>query len=86
MRDFVEGISTLKLLFAHSIMEPIDAYRPRPGEELNQAPRTPHDTDLSTLIDLSTATDQPIVITEGGRDVGVVDKATLLAGIKGGDN
>ena len=84
--DFVEGISTLKLLFAHSIMEPVDAYRPRPGEDLVLAPRAPHDTDLSALIDLSTTTDQPIVITEGGTDVGVIDKATLLAGIKGGDN
>jgi len=26
------------------------------------------------------------VITDGGNDVGVVDKATLLKGIKGGDN
>ena len=86
VRDFVEGISTLKLLFAHSIMEPIDAYQPRSGEDLGLAPRAPHDTDLSALIDLSTATEQPIVITEGGRDVGVIDKATLLARIKGGDN
>ena len=82
----MEGISTLKLLFAHSIMEPIDAYRPRPGESLRLALRAPHDTDLSALIDLSTTTELPVVITEDGRDVGVIDKATLLAGIKGGDN
>ena len=86
VRDFVEGISTLKLVFAHTIMEPIDAYRPSPGEDLALAPRTSHDTDLSGLIDLSTTTDHPIVITDGGTDVGVVDKATLLRGIKGGDN
>ena len=86
VRDFVEGISTLKLVFAHTIMEPIGEYRLRPGEDLGLAPRAAHDTDLSGLIDLSTSTDQPIVITDGGRDVGVVDKATLLKGIKGGDN
>lgn len=85
VRDFVEGISTLKLLFAHSIMEPVDGYRPRPGEDLSLAPRASHDADLSALIDLSTTTHQPIVITEGGRDVGVVDKTTLLRGIKGSD-
>ena len=86
VRDFVEGISTLKLIFAHTIMERIGAYRPRPGEDLSQAPRAPHDIDLSGLIDISTTTDQPIVITDGGTDVGVIDKATLLKGIKGGNN
>ena len=86
VRDFVEGISTLKLIFAHTIMENIDAYQPDPGDDLSKSPRTPHDTDLSGLIDLSTQTDQPIVITDEGRDVGVVNKTTLLKGIKGGDN
>ena len=86
VRDFVEGISTLKLIFAHTIMARIDDYRPRPGEDLKLSPRAAHDTDLSGLIDIAAATDQPIVIEEGGRDVGVIDKATLLKGIKGGDN
>ena len=86
VRDFVEGISTLKLIFAHTIMERIDDYRPRPGEDLSLSPRAAHDTDLSGLIDIAAATDQPIVIEDGGRDVGVIDKATLLKGIKGGDN
>ena len=84
VRDFVEGISTLKLVFAHTIMKRIGEYRLRPGEELSQAPRATHDANLSDLIDLSTTTDQPVVITHGGMDVGVVDKATLLKGIKGG--
>ena len=82
----MEGISTLKLIFAHTIMVPIDAYRPHPGDDLSLAPRVAHDTDLSGLIDVSTTTDQPIVVTDGGNDAGVVDKATLLKGIKGGDN
>ena len=84
--DFVEGISTLKLIFAHTIMDPIDSYRAQPGDDLSKAPRTAHDTDLSGLIDLSTTTDQPIVITDDGKDIGVVNKTTLLKGIKGGDN
>ena len=86
VRDFVEGISTLKLVFAHTIMERIGEYRPRTGEDLSRAPRAAHDVDLSELIDLSTTTDQPVVITDGGTDVGVVDKATLLKGIKGGNH
>ena len=86
VRDFVEGISTLKLVFAHTIMERIADYRPRAGEDLSRAPRAAHDVDLSELIDLSSTTNLPIVITDGGTDVGVVDKATLLKGIKGGND
>ena len=83
--DFVEGISTLKLIFAHTIMIKIDDYQIQPGENLAIAPRVPHDTDLSGLIDISAVSDQPIVITDDGKDVGVVNKSTLLKGIKGGD-
>ncbi len=86
VRDFVEGISTLKLVFAHTIMVRIAEYRPRPGEDLERAPRAAHDIDLSELIDTSIATDQPIVITHDGMDVGVIDKTTLLNGIKGGND
>ena len=85
--DFVEGISTLKLIFAHTIMVKIDDYQPQHGDDLTAAPRTSSETDLSGLIDISTTTDQPIVIqNEDGRDVGVVNKTTLLKGIKGGDS
>lgn len=86
VKDFVEGISTLKLIFAHTIMEKFDDYAAREGEDLSHSPRVPHDTDLSGLIDISTTTDHPIVITDGDADVGVVNKSTLLKGIKGGDN
>ena len=86
VQDFVEGISTLKLVYAHSIMVPIDAYRAQHGDDLASAPRASHGTDLSGLIDISTTTEQPIIITENGADVGVIDKSTLLKGIKGSDN
>jgi len=86
VRDFVEGISTLKLIFAHSVMEPIDGYQLGPGEDLSQSPRVSHGTDLSGLIDISATTTQPIVITDDdGKEVGVVNKTELLKGIKGGD-
>lgn len=86
VRDFVEGISTLKLIFAHTIMTKFDDYQPRNGEDLTKSPRVSHDTDLSGLIDISTTTDQPVVIQDEGKDVGVVNKTTLLQGIKrGGD-
>ncbi|MCP5082182.1 MAG: betaine/proline/choline family ABC transporter ATP-binding protein [Alphaproteobacteria bacterium] len=85
VKDFVEGISKLKLVFAHTIMEKIGKYKPARGEALSKSPRVPHDTDLDHLIDISTETTQPIVITDDdGKDVGVINKSTLLKGIKGG--
>ncbi len=85
VRDFVEGISKLKLVFAHSIMEPFDAYRPAHNEDLSKSPRAHHGTDLDQLIDIAITTDQPIVIEDDeGRDIGVINKSTLLAGIQGG--
>ena len=51
---------------------------------LDGAPRADEGADLDQLIDLSVGTDQPVVITEGGTDVGVVTKPRLLRGIQGG--
>ena len=53
VRDFVEGISRLKLVFAHSIMVPIDRYRPGRPIDFGASPRTHHGTDLDHLIDLA---------------------------------
>ena len=83
--DFVKDISKLKLVFAHTIMETLDEYRPRAGEDLSRSPRTGEDTDLDGLVDLAITTEQPVVITDReGRDVGVVSKDRLLQGIQGG--
>ncbi len=85
VKDFVEGISRLKLVFAHSIMEDIASYKPANGGSLEGSKRVPHDTDLDHLIDIATETDAPIVVqNDDGADVGVIDKSTLLKGIQGG--
>jgi len=85
VRDFVEGISKLKLVFAHSIMEPIDNYQAASNENLAQSPRANHGTDLDQLIDIATTTEHPIVIQDdAGKDVGVITKSRLLKGIQGG--
>ena len=83
--DFVEGISKLKLVFAHSIMQPISDFKPRSTDDMSSSPRVHHGTDLDSLIDISTTTENPIVIVDDdGKDVGVITRATLLKGIKGG--
>ncbi|NOC44185.1 glycine betaine/L-proline ABC transporter ATP-binding protein [Ruegeria sp. HKCCD7559] len=82
VREFVQGISKLKLVKAHSIMEPLDSY----SGPLNGAPRADEGADLDQLIDLAVNSDLPVVITDAGIDVGVVTKPRLLRGIQGGKN
>ncbi|MGV6804485.1 MAG: quaternary amine ABC transporter ATP-binding protein [Ruegeria sp.] len=82
VREFVQGISKLKLVKAHSIMEPLTSY----SGSLDGAPRADEGADLDQLIDLAVNAEQPVVITEGGQDVGVVTKPRLLRGIQGGKN
>jgi glycine betaine/proline transport system ATP-binding protein len=85
VRDFVDGISKLKLVFAHSIMVPIAEYQPTRPINFDESPRAHHGTDLDQLIDIATSTENVIVITgDDGADIGVVDRATLLKGIQGG--
>jgi len=80
VREFVQGISKLKLVKAHSIMQPLESYK----GELNGAPRADEGADLDQLIDISVDTDQPVIITDKGQDVGIVTKPRLLRGIQGG--
>ncbi|WP_424968276.1 quaternary amine ABC transporter ATP-binding protein [Dinoroseobacter sp. S375] len=80
VREFVQGISKLKLVKASSIMQPLESY----SGSLDGAPRADHGADLDQLIDLAVTTEQPVVITDGGTDVGLVTKPRLLRGIQGG--
>ncbi|MEM9343739.1 MAG: glycine betaine/L-proline ABC transporter ATP-binding protein [Pseudomonadota bacterium] len=80
VREFVQGISKLKLVKAHSIMKPMESH----AGPLDDALRADHEADLDQLIDLAVQTEKPIVITESGQDVGLVTKPTLLRGIQGG--
>ncbi|MEM1006629.1 MAG: glycine betaine/L-proline ABC transporter ATP-binding protein [Pseudomonadota bacterium] len=82
VREFVQGISKLKLVKAHSIMDPVDSY----SGSLDGAPRADEGADLDQLIDLAVGTELPVVITDAGADVGVVTKPRLLRGIQGGKN
>lgn len=84
VREFVQGISKLKLIKAHSIMASIDDFRATDDRSLDESLRADEGADLDQLIDLSVQTYAPIIITENGQDVGVVDKARLLRGIQGG--
>lgn len=82
VREFVQGISKLKLVKAHSIMEPLETFK----GSLDGAPRADEGADLDQLIDLAVETDLPVVITSAGADIGIVTKPRLLRGIQGGKN
>ncbi len=85
VRDFVQNISKLKLIFAHTIQVPVHDYVPASGEDLSQSPKVSQDVDLDHLVDIAVTTTQPIVTTDdNGEVVGVVSKDRLLQGIKGG--
>ncbi|MCW1952426.1 MAG: glycine betaine/L-proline ABC transporter ATP-binding protein [Octadecabacter sp.] len=80
VREFVQGISKLKLVKAHSIMKPMQSAT----VSLDGALRADHEADLDQLINLSVSSDKPIVVTDNGQDIGIVTKPTLLRGIQGG--
>jgi glycine betaine/proline transport system ATP-binding protein len=65
-------------------MEPIDAYTRRDGPiDVDAWPEAHPNQSLDQLVDLSIATQHPIVVKLDGRPLGVVTKNALLRGIKG---
>ncbi|MEL6217750.1 MAG: betaine/proline/choline family ABC transporter ATP-binding protein [Pseudomonadota bacterium] len=82
--DFVAGISKLKLIYAHTVMEPLEKIRAC-GKEIvvDACPQAAPDDDLDALVGLAINQENPIVIMDGGAPVGVVTKDALLRGIQG---
>ena len=79
--DFVAGISKLKLIFAHTVMAPIEGFPDLPSPEA--CPQARPDDDLDVLVGLSVDQENPILIMDDGKPVGVVTKDALLRGIQG---
>tara|TARA_B100000676_G_C17985949_1_gene791884 strand:- start:12 stop:1064 length:1053 start_codon:yes stop_codon:yes gene_type:complete len=85
VRDFVAGISRLKLIRAETIMEPWDSWRTKNSLDADSGPRASVNDYLNRLIDLAVEHDSPILIMgDKNQPVGVVDKRNLLRGIQGG--
>ncbi|MEM6891601.1 MAG: betaine/proline/choline family ABC transporter ATP-binding protein [Pseudomonadota bacterium] len=82
--DFVQGISKLKLVFAHTVMQPIAQYEGSHGAlSIESCPKATPDDDLDKLVELSVDQPKPVVIMDDGNAVGVVTKDALLHGIQG---
>ena len=71
--DFVAGISRLKVVRAHAVMQRLNGLTVP-----NDAPRVNENETLSTLIQLAIDNENPVVVQEAGVDVGLVTRQDLL--------
>jgi glycine betaine/proline transport system ATP-binding protein len=76
--EFVAGISRLKVVHAHAVMQPVAAYISAHGPIAADAPRVDAAENLSTLINLSIDHENPIIVQQNGKDAGIITRADLL--------
>jgi len=76
--DFVAGISRLKVVHAHAVMQPIAAYTSLNGPVASDCPRVKEGETLSNLINLAISDDRPILVQDADKDVGLITRADLL--------
>ncbi len=84
VRAFVQNISKLGLITAHTIMEPLAAVLAVRHFDTASAPHATSGANLDALIGLVAGTDVPVVIEDGGVLVGAVTKDRLLLAIREG--
>lgn len=76
--DFVAGISRLKVVRAHAVMQPIEAHVATQGPLPADTPRVDESETLSNLITMAIDKDGAILVEDKGADVGVITRADLL--------
>lgn len=83
--DFVQGLSRLKLVFAHRIMERPETYEKTYGNlaDVDTWPQAHPKADLHSLVSLIIGQQCPIAIRSDGKLAGIVTKDDLLKGIQG---
>ncbi len=83
--DFVQGISKLKLVFAHTVMKTVAEYEKKFKKigKIADYPQAHTEDDLDTLVGLCVDRDKPVLIMADGKPVGVVTKDSLLHAIRG---
>lgn len=79
--DFVSGISTLNMISAASIMQPLAEFIARKGDLPADAPKAHVEMNLAALMPLCVKGAGIVVVTDGTAIVGVVDRTLLLRGI-----
>ena len=77
--EFVAGISRLKVVRAHTVMQPLAAYEREFGALAGDLPSFGADERLSVLIESAIDRDAPIVIADdSGKRIGVITRSALL--------
>ncbi|MEM9583005.1 MAG: betaine/proline/choline family ABC transporter ATP-binding protein [Pseudomonadota bacterium] len=76
--DFVAGISRLKVVHAHAVMQPIETHIAKHGPLPVDVTRVNEDETLSTLITMAIDDDNPIVVQSDAKDLGIITRADLL--------
>lgn len=76
--DFVAGISRLKIVRAHAVMQPMESYLANAGQPPDGAPRVNEGESLSRLIQLAIDDDSPLVVLDAGVEVGVITRPDIL--------
>ena len=76
--DFVAGISRLKVVHANAVMQSIETFVSATGPVPADAPRVGGQETLSNLINLAIDDEAPIIVKDGGADVGVITRSDLL--------
>lgn len=76
--DFVAGISRLKVVRAHAVMQPLAEYTREHGPLPENAPRVAESETLSTLINMAIGTGDAIIVEDEGTDVGVITRENIL--------
>ena len=84
VRAFVQNISKLGLISAHTIMEPLAKVQALRAFDIAVAPHASPGANLDTLIGLATGGDVPVVIDDAGTLVGAITKDRLLLAIREG--
>ncbi len=77
--DFVAGISRLKVVRAHAVMQSIEGFESTHGTLSETARSFEEDADLSSLIEHAISDEAPVVVVDGEkRRIGVITRADLL--------
>lgn len=77
--DFVAGISRLKVVKAHAVMQPIGKYERKYGKLPKSVESFPPNASLSVLIEHAIENEQPMVIVnEDQKRIGVISRGDLL--------
>lgn len=77
--EFVAGISRLKVVRAHAVMQPIIEFESQNGQLSSDANEFPESAHLGDLITAAITTDEAVaIVDESGKRIGAVTRADLL--------